>query len=389
MVRILIAVILLFPSTIFAQDMKCRKGFQPYANGCVTQRMFDYLACVEKSGGNRQEIIQEMSQIAGQKTSGGLKASGKVPRGRAKGSIDFDRASEKTLVNRLETKWFPNGMSECAKVLDNKDIRKNNIELKKIRKATEKSSDAIQKSSAKMAENEANALNTVLAFNDNEIKNLNRKLSVLYKQEVGASDADAKKWAQDTIEKAGAFKKDRDKEDELRKELETKSSKSIITKVYKLFDYVIINTDSRFMAFKESKHVFKYEKSDKYILFNDDSTPEPPYNFRTVVLPNRNKILITLHPGKLKQGIVATCPSLEFSEFNEQNKVQSFKICPTYENTGATITLGGGSVEFQKHRTLNNVKYIVKRTGEDMLDQQFKDQFDLTFREFSQIAIAR
>lgn len=389
MVRILVAVLIFFPSTIFAQGMKCPKGFQPYDNGCVTQRMFDYLACVERSGGNHQEIIQEMSEIAGQETSGGIEASGQIPTGRAKGRMAFNLTDEKTLLKRLETKWFPNGMSECRKVLDKKEMQNYKRELERSRKASQKSSNLIQQTSEKMEKNQANHLNAIDAFNNNEIKNLTIALAVIYKREVGASDADAKQWAQDTLEKAGAFKKDRDKEDELRNELKTKSSKSIIVKVYKLFDYVIVTTDSRFIAFQTLKQKVKYETSEKYLLFNDDSTSEPPYIFRTVVLPNRNKILLTIHPGKLKQGIVTTCPSLEFSEFNEQNKLQSFKIRPLYADSGPEHRLGGGMVEFEKQRALNDVRYIVKRTGDDMLNQQFKDQFDLTFREFFQIAIAR
>lgn len=76
MIRLIIFVLLVFPSVAFTQDIKCPKGYQPYANRCVTQRMADYISCVEASGGNRQQISEEVSEIGGHKASTGMKAAG-------------------------------------------------------------------------------------------------------------------------------------------------------------------------------------------------------------------------------------------------------------------------------------------------------------------------
>jgi hypothetical protein len=127
MIRVLITFLLIFPTAAFAQDIKCPKGYQYYANRCVTQRMADYISCVEASGGNRQEMSEEVSEIGGNKASTGIKASGGGVIVKGSGSLFLDKASERTLAKRFETRWFPKGMSECAKVLDKatvKDIKK-------------------------------------------------------------------------------------------------------------------------------------------------------------------------------------------------------------------------------------------------------------------------
>lgn len=137
MTKYLIAAILVFPSIVFAQDIKCPKGYQPYANRCVTQRMADYISCVEVSGGNRQEITEEISESGGQKASTGIKASGSGAIVKGSGSLLLDKASERALVKRLETRWFSKGMSECTRVLD----RATRQDIKKaVREATNQTS---------------------------------------------------------------------------------------------------------------------------------------------------------------------------------------------------------------------------------------------------------
>ncbi|MGD0276063.1 MAG: hypothetical protein ABSB79_08405 [Syntrophales bacterium] len=92
--------------------------------------MADYISCVEASGGNRQEIIEFVSEIGEKQDSTRVKASGSGLVLKGSGEVTLDRASERTLAKKLETKWFPKGMSECAKVLDKKTIR----EIKEIKK---------------------------------------------------------------------------------------------------------------------------------------------------------------------------------------------------------------------------------------------------------------
>ena len=52
MVRVLVAVLFFFPAVVLAQDVKCPRGYQPYASRCISQKMADYISCVEASGGN-------------------------------------------------------------------------------------------------------------------------------------------------------------------------------------------------------------------------------------------------------------------------------------------------------------------------------------------------
>ncbi|CAH1091356.1 hypothetical protein [Candidatus Nitrotoga sp. 1052] len=96
---------------------ECPKGYQPYANRCVTQKMADYISCVEATGGNKQEITDELSRVDGNKTGGSLSASGGNKIVKGAGAITLDKKSESTIVKRLEAKWFAGSMSECAKAL--------------------------------------------------------------------------------------------------------------------------------------------------------------------------------------------------------------------------------------------------------------------------------
>ncbi len=127
MSRLIVWAILVFPGIVFAQGITCPKGYQPYSNRCVTQRMADYISCIEASGGNRQEISEEVSRVVGEKASADMKASGRGPVMKGSASLAMDKASERILAKRLETRWFSKGMSECTKVLDRatiKDIKK-------------------------------------------------------------------------------------------------------------------------------------------------------------------------------------------------------------------------------------------------------------------------
>jgi len=391
MIIILIVLFLIFPSSIYAQNpaIKCPKGLQLYENSCISQRMLDYITCFVAAGGNRQQVIQEILGIAGEKTSGKINASaGKGPVGVA-GGFALDRASERTVITRLETKWFPNGMSECAKVLDKKEIRALKKQVAEQKKAAQKGNELIQAALERMEKNQANAIQAIIAMIDKEEKNLNKQLATLYKREVRASDLDAQKWAQDTMSKAGAFKKDMDRLEEIRKESNIKLSKSLNIKIYTLFDYIINLIDSRFMAIQKFNPSVKYEKSEKFYLFGDESMADEKYNFRTVALPNGNKVLITIFPGKLSQGLVVACPSLVFSEIAGNNVMQSFKIYPYNQGFGASFTLSGGGshIEYQNRRILNDVGYAMNIN--DPLNEKFKNELDSNFSEFFQIAIAR
>src|SRR5580700_7449908 len=95
----------------------CPKGFQPYANRCISQRMADYISCVEASGGNSERIAYEVSNADAGKTGVDVKGSGSGMVIKGSGSVTVDRATEKALASRFEHTWTDKGMEECRKVL--------------------------------------------------------------------------------------------------------------------------------------------------------------------------------------------------------------------------------------------------------------------------------
>lgn len=105
-----------------AQVPTCPGGLQPYANRCVSQRMADYISCVEASGGNKNEIVDEISRSGKNQASGGVSGGGKGPAVAASGSIALDKKSETDLVRKFELRWFAGSMSECAKAMNSAPV---------------------------------------------------------------------------------------------------------------------------------------------------------------------------------------------------------------------------------------------------------------------------
>src|ERR1700688_3486857 len=96
----------------------CPRGFQPYANRCISQRMADYISCVEASGGNSERIATEVTNAKAGKTDVGVKGSGSGMVLKGTGSVTVDRATEQALASKFEQTWTAKGMEECRKVLD-------------------------------------------------------------------------------------------------------------------------------------------------------------------------------------------------------------------------------------------------------------------------------
>jgi hypothetical protein len=96
-------------TSVLHAEVKCQKGYQPYADRCVSQRMADYISCVEASGGNRQEISEAVTSEGTKQTSvkGEVKGKGVVVEG--SGKLALDLSSEKNLVQKFEQRWFPAG----------------------------------------------------------------------------------------------------------------------------------------------------------------------------------------------------------------------------------------------------------------------------------------
>src|ERR1700733_3006027 len=96
----------------------CPQRFQPYANRCISQRMADYISCVEASGGNSERIATEVTNANAGKTDVGVKGSGSGVVVKGNGSVKVDRATEHALASKFEQTWTDKGMEQCRKVLD-------------------------------------------------------------------------------------------------------------------------------------------------------------------------------------------------------------------------------------------------------------------------------
>jgi hypothetical protein len=110
---------------ILSQTPTCAKGYQPYSTRCITQRMADYISCVEASGGNRTQITYEVDNANAAKTDVGAKGSGSGALVKGSGSLKIDRATEEAIASKFQMMWADKGMEECRKVLDSQKPRHN------------------------------------------------------------------------------------------------------------------------------------------------------------------------------------------------------------------------------------------------------------------------
>jgi hypothetical protein len=106
----------LFPLDAYAAA-QCASGFQPRGDICVSQRMSDFIACVEASGGNKSQLYD---QIATSINSGGGgkaqgTASGVIIQGG--GSVEVDKNSEERLNSTLSSQYYGRAMDVCRQAL--------------------------------------------------------------------------------------------------------------------------------------------------------------------------------------------------------------------------------------------------------------------------------
>ena len=230
-----------------------------------------------------------------------------------------------------------------------------------------------------------NCLDFAIIFQAKKLKYLNKTLAELYAQET-TDQKEAKKWAQDIIDKAPEIKNQKHVIEEQRDKYNKEFSKNLLANVYKLFTYIFQTVDSILLAFQELNTEVKYKKNKNLVFFNDEPTQINSYVARTVILPNGNCIHIICDTGKIHQGIVSTCPTLIFAEGSGKKIIQSFKLVPHYG--GHTLTILGPGVKLpEKERVLADIKYIA--TGEEMLTMQIRERFDSTFQDFFKLAYTR
>ena len=105
-------------TALIAEDHpKCPCGYQPFADRCVSQRMSDYITCVERSGGNHEKITSEVSDATSGQVAGCAQGSGGTVVAKGSGSICIDKKAEQGLANRFEESFYSNAMAECREVL--------------------------------------------------------------------------------------------------------------------------------------------------------------------------------------------------------------------------------------------------------------------------------
>jgi hypothetical protein len=231
-------------------------------------------------------------------------------------------------------------------------------------------------------------LEIAMDYQTKKLNELNSILAQYFVQQTGASDEDAKKWAQDVIEKAPAFKKEKERQDDLIDQYNKELPKNLLANVYKLFAYIIETIDSRMAALQEIDPKITYEKDPRFILFKDESTSIDLYIIRTAILRNGSRIVIKCVTGSLRQGIPVTCPSFEFTELVEKRAMQTFAVKPA--TGGLTLTWGDPNkvqLQFKQKKVLGNVMYL--STGAETLTTEFKNQFNANFEEFLKMAYAR
>ncbi len=111
------ALAVLASSNVVVAAPSCKDGFQARGEVCVSQKMSDYIACLEASGGNKQEIATEFSSAVKDSTDAKIKADGSGVVIKADGSIELDTNSERSIFGKLSAKFYSGGMSACETVL--------------------------------------------------------------------------------------------------------------------------------------------------------------------------------------------------------------------------------------------------------------------------------
>jgi hypothetical protein len=112
--RILVTLtLLILPATALASP-SCKDGFQPRGDACVSQEMSRYIACVEASGGKRQEIDGEIASAVTDNNLGeaAADANGIVLKGG--GSVELNKNVESIIAEKLIAKNHGWAMMTCA-----------------------------------------------------------------------------------------------------------------------------------------------------------------------------------------------------------------------------------------------------------------------------------
>ena len=105
--------LLILPVTALASP-SCKDGFQPRGDACVSQSMNRYIACVEASGGVRQEIYEEIASAITSSNLGKAAANANGIMLKGGGSVELNKNVESNIVERLIAKIHGWAMVTCT-----------------------------------------------------------------------------------------------------------------------------------------------------------------------------------------------------------------------------------------------------------------------------------
>jgi hypothetical protein len=96
---------------------QCKDGFQPREDVCISQCMTDYIACVVTSGGNKQDVY---NQIADQlNRDGKIKATGSEKGVMVEGKVGLQLSGddETGAIHTFSSHFYPDAMKNCLEAL--------------------------------------------------------------------------------------------------------------------------------------------------------------------------------------------------------------------------------------------------------------------------------
>jgi hypothetical protein len=208
-------------------------------------------------------------------------------------------------------------------------------------------------------------------YQTNKLRDLEKNLAEINIKRIGSSNDDAVKWAQEIIEKSPEISKALKEKNDLIDKMNVELSKDIVERIYKLFVYIFNQIDSRTSALLDINHDIQYEKSNYSVFIDSDSNVIPTKDARSIIFPNKKKILVRVRPGRLKGPLVIDCPIIYFS-----SEYVSFSLIPSNLATGYMM---GGDPVLKQHEQIKieNIKYNLQ--NEDILNDGFKNSFESGF----------
>lgn len=96
----------------------CPAGYQPRGEICLGQLMSEYLACVDSTGGNKQELYDTIASTIKTVGKGDVSAKGSGFVINGGGTANIDKNTEEDIQKTLATKFFGGGPDVCLKVPD-------------------------------------------------------------------------------------------------------------------------------------------------------------------------------------------------------------------------------------------------------------------------------